>query len=1363
MRRAYVVALVLTAALTIAPRALAAPGDLDPSFGSAGIVLTPAGSPGDTSAADIARQPDGKFVVAGTGTGGSGTPVTKVARYTSSGALDPSFGDSGSGVTTIGPFAGATFNGSAVGLQPGTGDVIVAGTLLPAGATTGDFALVRLRGSDGALDTSFGSGGIVDIPIGDAHSALDRTLAIDPSSGEMFLGGTAQSGGTGDFAVAAVDASGAAESGFGTAGHVLTAVPGGDAQIESLVLDGSGLVVAGTAQSGSAAGVMRYTANGGADPSFDGGGPAIVPIGTGSASAAYSALVQSDDKIVVGGYGGFSGGSCLALARLNQGGGLDTTFGHGTGVSHMCLGQFSAVNAITSGPDGIDAAGYEVTSSGSTRLVVARFTADGTPDAGFGTGGQVTSDPAGAGNDSQANAIVLDGVHPVIAGEAAEPTRGDFVIERFTGGTPPANTSTPTLNANATPTAGQQLTASPGSWSGTQPIDFTYTWLRCPGASSAGCTSAQSGPASSYTLTDADAGHHLIVEVQATNVAGSAGAESAATASVLAPPANLAPPAVSGTPRVLQTLTASPGAWSGSQPISYSYAWLSCPGAADSGCDPVQTGPSPTYRLALSDASRRIAVRVTATNAVGSATALSSFTAAVDFGDLKPPTLTGCGQHVTIGPISATGCFDRKGDTWVASGEVSINGISLKPDAAGAQVVFDPRKLTITSTGVYTFQLGPVEFNGQKWGPWLVDKGKFRWDFSLAGLPHLTLPARLPTVITLPGAFEHALPAITIPRLPGLSFLGLPVVGTPTIKPAGGGMTITLPVGLPKVLGITGQVVLTASESQGLRFGGASVAVPDLMLGPVELKKTDLAYQPDDNSWHAETSIVLPTPNHNAVGASVDIVGGHLKSISAQLANAQIPIGPGAMLQSLAGSLSFSPLHIGGSIGMTAGPQIAGAAAARIDGSLSYDLGDQASNLAVGGTLTLAGLKLGNATLDYVVDHGAWSIKLAGQLGYLYTIKGPYGTSATIGAAGALTGNIYGGRDFYADAVAQVQAPLLKAQGEVRANGKALAGCAAIGNGWGTLAGGFVYPWGGHPQLFTGCDLGPYVADAHASAASATAARSVRLAAGLPMAAIKVSGAGGPPLLRVHGPRGASLVMPATAPGVKSRRYLAYRDPQDSSTYLLINHPAAGRWTVSAAPGSPPITGVQTADGLPAPRIHARVVARGRRRALRYMLRPLRGQTVRLLERGRGVARVLGTARGSRGTIRIPSSGPAGRRTIVAEVVQNGVPRATLIVARYPAPGGAMRLPAPARVRAVRHGAVLTVRFAPVRSAAHYVVRVSTQAGTSQTILPGGRLRTTVPGILPQARALISVRALDRFGAPGRARTTLVRARHVRR
>src|SRR5207253_10986216 len=152
--------------------------------------------------------------------------------------------------------------------------------------------------------------------------------------------------------------------------------------------------------------------------------------------------------------------------------------------------------------------------------------------------------------------LALQPVYRVATVAGAQEATGTFgslvswygMVVAYRGGSggappvPPANTALPTIGG--TPSDGATLTASPGTWSGTAPISYTYQWQRCGGA----C--ANVGTGATYILGAADVGSTVKVAVTATNAAGSATATSAAVTVAGAPPANTAAPAVSGTAAV---------------------------------------------------------------------------------------------------------------------------------------------------------------------------------------------------------------------------------------------------------------------------------------------------------------------------------------------------------------------------------------------------------------------------------------------------------------------------------------------------------------------------------------------------------------------------------------------------------------------------------------------------------------------------------------------------------------------------------------------------------------------------------------------------------------------------------------------
>jgi hypothetical protein len=93
----------------------------------------------------------------------------------------------------------------------------------------------------------------------------------------------------------------------------------------------------------------------------------------------------------------------------------------------------------------------------------------------------------------------------------------------------PRNTKLPSISGNASPAS--TLHGDPGTWTGTQPITFTFQWLRCD-ASGNNCLALNGQLDDSYTLRDGDIGHTLRIRVFAMNAAGKRNALSGATAVV---------------------------------------------------------------------------------------------------------------------------------------------------------------------------------------------------------------------------------------------------------------------------------------------------------------------------------------------------------------------------------------------------------------------------------------------------------------------------------------------------------------------------------------------------------------------------------------------------------------------------------------------------------------------------------------------------------------------------------------------------------------------------------------------------------------------------------------------------------------
>jgi len=153
-------------------------GSLDATFGAGGKVHTDFGEVDE--AAGLVLQPDGGIVLAGRSAAG-GSVNFGLARYNTTGALDPSFGVGGKVLTV---FPGGLSEASAVVIQP-NGKIVAAGRYVV--SLFSQFALARYN-SNGSLDPSFGAGGLVTTDFaGMTDNCLGLALQLD---GKLVAAGT---------------------------------------------------------------------------------------------------------------------------------------------------------------------------------------------------------------------------------------------------------------------------------------------------------------------------------------------------------------------------------------------------------------------------------------------------------------------------------------------------------------------------------------------------------------------------------------------------------------------------------------------------------------------------------------------------------------------------------------------------------------------------------------------------------------------------------------------------------------------------------------------------------------------------------------------------------------------------------------------------------------------------------------------------------------------------------------------------------------------------------------------------------------------------------------------------------------------
>jgi hypothetical protein len=118
-----------------------------------------------------------------------------------------------------------------------------------------------------------------------------------------------------------------------------------------------------------------------------------------------------------------------------------------------------------------------------------------------------------AGDVDHTIRVVVTAVNGDGRSEAA-PSEAIDVVSSKDG---PKNTTAPTITGE--PTAGEQLTVSPGTWSPTTGVTFAYRWQRCD-AANVGCRDILLGRSTTYTVRFSDVGSRLRVLVTAKAASG---------------------------------------------------------------------------------------------------------------------------------------------------------------------------------------------------------------------------------------------------------------------------------------------------------------------------------------------------------------------------------------------------------------------------------------------------------------------------------------------------------------------------------------------------------------------------------------------------------------------------------------------------------------------------------------------------------------------------------------------------------------------------------------------------------------------------------------------------------------------------
>lgn len=440
--------LALAAAMSMSGAAIAADGELDPTFGTGGFALAGLTTADFELPAKPVVQPDGKILICSrVASGGLSGSDFFIARFNADGSPDTSFDFDGQVTIDI---AARNDGCNALAIQP-DGKIVAVGSSSDTSTSNSDFAIVRLE-TDGTLDPTFGGGsGVTLVPfdLGGSNGDTAGAVALQPD-GKIIVAGWATVGTfTYDFAAVRLSPDGARDTTFNSTGRVTVAfdVPGtgGIDQADAIVIDAAGRIILGgvaeTQPGSSGFALARLLPNGQLDHNFNADGRATIDFDLGATNndLSYQTILTRDGKLVMVGGADTGSGSTpnndVAIARMLPDGTPDSTFGIGGKVT-------VPFDLATNGTDiatGVveDAAGrlvvvgvtvYDGTSF-LGRSFALRLKRNGDIDPSFGTFGKAVYNFDGT-NDL-ATGVALQGTQVVMTGTTTSGAGADDYLARI--------------------------------------------------------------------------------------------------------------------------------------------------------------------------------------------------------------------------------------------------------------------------------------------------------------------------------------------------------------------------------------------------------------------------------------------------------------------------------------------------------------------------------------------------------------------------------------------------------------------------------------------------------------------------------------------------------------------------------------------------------------------------------------------------------------------------------------------------------------------------------------------------------------------------------------------------------------------
>ena len=403
-------------------------------FGDNGIAIPPIYIPGATSTPTaLVRQADGKLIVAGT-TAGPVSETMFAARFTTAGTLDTSYGAGGVAYVPIPSFA--TGLSAQAATLDGQGNLVMSGALSD-GSYYGTTAVARLTPS-GTPDETYGPGGVREIVFADPDpGSRASSVAVDSAGRTVVLASPVNPTTSQGIGVARLTPQGLLDTSFNGTGLSKFGTYG--TQAGSIAVDAANNVfITGLDDPSSSTPVfvVKLTAAGQFDPSFNGNG--VAHLALGNYNVRFPAVIDANGRIVVASESYVNAHQAFQVMRLTTSGAVDPSFGV-SGISNVALdGQISDALLTSMSLDSLGrivlaAHGTNAQTNGDG-VFAARLLDTGAIDTSF-NGVGIQSIPISPYTGWVLASLVIDsGDSIVLAGAQGSPTSGsiDVIVGRLT-------------------------------------------------------------------------------------------------------------------------------------------------------------------------------------------------------------------------------------------------------------------------------------------------------------------------------------------------------------------------------------------------------------------------------------------------------------------------------------------------------------------------------------------------------------------------------------------------------------------------------------------------------------------------------------------------------------------------------------------------------------------------------------------------------------------------------------------------------------------------------------------------------------------------------------------------------------------